>query len=382
MTTATKLAPVVELAHALIACQSITPKDDGCQKIIKKHLALAGFHCETMVFGEVENLWAKFGNEGPLVLFLGHTDVVPPGSAQDWTTPPFTPNIRGGQLYGRGATDMKGAIAAMVIAVKAFLKQCPEPKGSIGFILTSDEEGPSTHGTKLVVEQLLARGEKIDYCIIGEPSSDKKIGDQIRVGRRGSLHGSVKIHGTQGHVAHPHLAKNPIHASMQVFHDIAHTEWDHGTKEFPPTSFQITNIHSGTGATNVIPGHLEALFNFRYSTAVTPETIRERTEHQFKKHGLHYDIEWKIGAEPFLTHHGKLITATQQAVRHVTGQTVKLSTGGGTSDGRFIAPTGAELVELGTLHTTAHQVDEHIGLDDLENLAKIYEKMLEELIGK
>lgn len=377
----TKLTPVAELASELIACKSVTPDDGGCQKIIKKHLAHLGFHCEFMPFENVENLWAKFGNEGPLVLFLGHTDVVPPGDPDDWTNPPFTPTLRDGQLYGRGATDMKGAIAAMVIAIESFLKRHPAPSGSIGLLLTSDEEGPSLHGTRLVIEQLLARGEKINYCIIGEPSSDKKIGDQIRVGRRGSLHGKVKIHGIQGHVAHPHLAKNPIHASMQVFHDIAHTEWDHGTKEFPPTSFQITNIHSGTGATNVIPGSLEALFNFRYSTAVTPEAIRDRTEHHFKKQGLQYDIEWTIGALPFLTHYGKLVPAVQLAVRDVTRQTVKLSTGGGTSDGRFIAPTGAELVELGTIHATAHKVDEHVSVDDLEKLSQIYEKILEELIA-
>lgn len=379
MTTPT--TSVIDLAKALMACASITPNDAGCQKIIKKHLATAGFHCESMPFGEVENLWAKVGSEGPLVLFVGHTDVVPTGNPQDWTSPPFTPEVRDGMLYGRGATDMKGAIAAMVVAVEAFRKKHPEHPGSIGFILTSDEEGPATHGTRMVVEQLLARGEKIDYCIIGEPSSDKKIGDQIRVGRRGSLHGKVTIHGIQGHVAHPHLAKNPIHASMQVFHDLAHTEWDHGTKDFPPTSFQITNIHSGTGATNVIPGHLEAQFNFRFSTAVGIDKIKERTEHQFKKHGHQFDIEWSIGAEPFLTNHGKLVEATQLAIRDVAAQSVKLSTGGGTSDGRFIAPTGAELIELGTIHATAHHVDEHIAISDLEKLAAMYEKILENLLG-
>lgn len=378
----TSSSPVVALAQSLIACPSITPNDAGCQALLKKRLALAGFHCESMPFGEVENLWCKIGTNGPLLVFAGHTDVVPTGEASEWTHPPFEPTVHDGKLYGRGATDMKGAIAAMVVAAETFLKAHPEHRGSIGFLLTSDEEGPATHGTRMVIEQLLARGEKIDYCIIGEPSSDKKIGDQIRVGRRGSLHGKLRVHGVQGHVAHPHLAKNPIHHSMQVLHDLAHTEWDHGTKDFPPTSFQISNIHSGTGAANVIPGYLDAQFNFRYSTALSVDTLKDRTEHQFRKHGLNFDVQWTVGAEPFLTNQGKLIEATHLAVRDVAAQSVHLSTGGGTSDGRFIAPTGAELIELGTLHTTAHQIDEHIAVADLEQLVLIYQKILENLLVK
>ena len=374
--------PVLALAKQLMACESITPNDAGCQKILKKHLTQAGFHCESMPFGEVENLWAKAGTEAPLIVFAGHTDVVPVGELADWTSDPFKPEVRDGHLYGRGATDMKGAIAAMIIAVEHFRKKYPDHAGSIGFLITSDEEGPAINGTAKVVEQLLARGEKIKYCIIGEPSSDKKIGDQIRVGRRGSLHGTVHVHGIQGHVAHPHLANNPIHHSMQVFHELANTEWDHGTKDFPPTTFQITNIHSGTGATNVIPGHLEAKFNFRFSTAVTVEKFRERTEHQFRKHGLNFNIDWTVGAEPFLTNHGKLIDATHLAIRDVAEQGVHLSTGGGTSDGRFIAPTGAELIELGTIHATAHHVDENIAVADLEKLVLMYEKILENLLVK
>ncbi len=367
---------VIELAIELLRRPSVTPDDAGCQTLIGDRLTQAGFQCETMRFGEVDNLWAKYGHSAPLFVLAGHTDVVPPGPTSDWTSAPFSPEIRAGYLYGRGACDMKGAIAAMVIAAEQIVKH-PHFKGSIAFLLTSDEEGPSIDGTKKVLETLRQRGEQIDYCLIGEPSSDQQVGDQIRVGRRGSLHGKLTIHGKQGHVAHPHLALNPIHTSALALHELAQTEWDKGNAHFPPTTFQISNLHSGTGAANVIPGHLASLFNFRYSTAITPEQLKARTEEQLHKHQLPFDIEWTIGAEPFLTRHGKLITATQQAIKEITDLTVALSTGGGTSDGRFIAPTGAEVVELGVTHATAHHVNECTRVDDLETLVKLYQRIME-----
>lgn len=370
---------VINLAKQLISCPSVTPNDGGCQKIISERLMRAGFQCESMRFDDVENLWAKYGAHAPLIVFAGHTDVVPPGPEADWTSPPFLPQIHDGYLYGRGAADMKSAIAAMMIAAEKFVQAHPHFPGSIAFLITSDEEGPALHGTKKVVERLLHRGDKIDYCLIGEPSSENQIGDQIRVGRRGSLHGKLILHGKQGHVAHPHLAKNPIHMSLLALHDLAQMEWDKGNADFPPTTFQITNIHSGTGATNVIPGHLEVLFNLRFSTAITIAQIKERTAVILEKHGLQYTLEWKMGAESFLTKKGKLIIATEQAINDITHLTVKLSTGGGTSDGRFIAPTGAEVVELGTLHATAHHVNECVRIDDLEILTNIYQKILTHL---
>ncbi len=367
---------VVALASDLMACPSITPNDAGCQTLLREQLEALGFECESMRFGEVENLWARFGTQKPLFVFAGHTDVVPTGPASEWTTPPFTPSIRAGFLYGRGATDMKGALAAMVIATGQFLKNHPTFPGSIGFLITSDEEGPSLDGTKRVMETLTARQEKLDYCLIGEPSTAKTIGDQIRVGRRGSLHGTATIHGKQGHVAHPHLADNPIHRSAPALHELTQTVWDNGNADFPPTSLQITNIHSGTGAANMIPGHMEVKFNFRFSTAVTPTELKERVMALFDKHQLKVDCSWTIGAEPFLTQAGKLRSATADAVKSITGQTVTCSTGGGTSDGRFIAPTGTEVIELGTLHATAHQIDECISVDELNTLVKIYEQIL------
>lgn len=373
------MTDILDLTKQLISCASLTPNDAGCQKILADRLTHAGFQCENLRFGDVDNLWARYGKNGPLLVFAGHTDVVPTGPEVDWTSHPFLPEIRGDYLYGRGASDMKGAVAAMIIAVEKFIKANPNFPGSIAFLITSDEEGPALNGTQKVMEVLKKRGEKIDYCIIGEPSSETKLGDQIRVGRRGSLHGKLMIHGKQGHVAHPHLAINPIHTSAAALDELAHTEWDNGNESFPPTTFQITNIHSGTGAANVIPGHVEVLFNFRFSTAVTVEELQERTETLFKKHGLKFDMEWKVGAEPFLTKQGKLISATQKAIKELTGLDVRLSTGGGTSDGRFIAPTGAEVVELGTSHATAHQVDESVKIDDLEKLPDVYFSILEKL---
>lgn len=367
---------VSQFAQQLIASPSITPHDAGCQALIQHRLMPLGFVCENMRFGDVDNLFARRGHTAPLLVFAGHTDVVPPGPDVDWQSPPFSPEIREGILYGRGASDMKGALAAMIISVERFIKENPYFPGSIAFLITSDEEGPALNGTQKVMEALQQRGEKIDYCIIGEPSSITEVGDQIRVGRRGSLHGKLIIHGKQGHVAHPHLAKNPIHLSALALHDLAQKTWDKGNDDFPPTTFQITNIHSGTGAANVIPGHLEVLFNFRFSTAVTIDELKRETQAILDKHHLSYAIEWTIGGQPFLCPKGLLLKATQKAIHTVTGLTVKQSTGGGTSDGRFIAPTGAEVVELGTSHATAHQVDECVKVNDIEILTNIYQEIL------
>lgn len=374
------MTDVLALTKQLISCPSLTPEDGGCQKIIGDRLSKAGFKCEHLRFEDVDNLWARYGTQSPVFVFAGHTDVVPTGPEADWTSNPFLPDIRGDYLYGRGASDMKSAIAAMVVAAENFVKATPDFKGSIAFLITSDEEAHAINGTKKVMEWLQKKGEKIDYCIVGEPSSDSKLGDQIRVGRRGSLHGKLTIHGKQGHVAHPHLAQNPIHLAMLALHELAHTEWDKGNDDFPVTTFQMTNIHSGTGAKNVIPGHLEVLFNFRFSTAISVNELQKRTRAIFEKHGLNFDIEWEVGAEPFLTKKGKLISATQEAIKGVTGLEVKLSTGGGTSDGRFIAPTGAELVELGVSHATAHQVDECVRVTDLEKLPEVYEEILKKVL--
>lgn len=366
----------IELAKQLIARPSVTPNDAGCQDIIRQRLERAGFKCENMPFGEVKNLWARYGDQTPLIVFIGHTDVVPTGPLSEWTSPPFEPEIRNDYLYGRGASDMKGGIAAMIVATENFLKANPVFNGSLAFLITSDEEGPAIDGTKRVVEVLQQRNIKIDYCIVGEPSTNKEIGDQIRIGRRGSLHGKLTAHGKQGHVANPQHAKNPIHLSALALHELAQTEWDKGNEHYPPTTFQISNIHSGTGAANVIPGHLEALINFRFSTAVTPQELKERTQALLVKHGLEYDIEWHVSADPFLTKLGKLISATQSAIKTVTGLDVNLSTGGGTSDGRFIASTGAEVIEMGVSNATAHHINECVKVADLEKLTLIYESIL------
>lgn len=375
------MTDLISLMEQLISCPSLTPADAGCQKLIAERLTKFGFNCETMIFENVENLWARFGKKLPLVVFAGHTDVVPTGPLSDWQSSPFQATLRDDFLYGRGTADMKGALAAMVIAVEMFLKENLNFSGSLAFLITSDEEGPAINGTQKVMETLINRGEKIDYCIIGEPSSIDQIGDQIRIGRRGSLHGKLIVHGKQGHVAHPHYAINPIHQSMLPLHELTKEEWDKGNGDFPPTTFQITNIRSGTGATNVIPGHLEALFNFRFSTAITINDLQKRTALILEKHKLKYDLEWKLGGEPFLTRKGKLIAATQEAIKSITTLDTKLSTGGGTSDGRFIAPTGAEVVELGVSHATAHHVNECVRVDDIITLTTIYKRLLAILLG-
>lgn len=370
----------LELAKALIKCQSITPNDAGCQDIILKKLIPLGFHIEKMMFAEVENLWARRGTDGPLVVFAGHTDVVPTGPINNWTSPPFEPTERDGFLFGRGAADMKSGVAAMVIAAENFIRKHPDFAGSIAFLITSDEEGLSINGTRKVIEVLENRNEKIDYCIIGEASSEKILGDQIRVGRRGSLSGKLIIFGKQGHVAFPHLAENPIHAAAKALHELTSQKWDDGNEFFPPTTFQISNLHSGTGAGNVVPGTLEMLFNFRFSTAITVEKIQQRVTAILEKHSLNFDLQWDLSGLPFLTKKGKLIAATQQAIKEVADLDVSLSTGGGTSDGRFIAPTGAEVVELGPINASVHQVNENVRIEDLEILTKIYEVILEKLL--
>ena len=370
------MSETLELARDLIARPSVTPEDAGCQQLLAERLRPLGFEIEPMPFGEVENLWARRGSEGPLFCFAGHTDVVPPGPLEAWESDPFTPEVRGGLLYGRGAADMKGSIAAMVTAVERFIASHPDHRGSIAWLITSDEEGPAVNGTVKVVETLERRKEKIDWCLVGEPSCSKRLGDTIKNGRRGSLNATLVVRGVQGHVAYPQLARNPIHEALPALSELAATEWDQGNAFFPPTTFQISNIHAGTGATNVIPGELEVIFNFRYSTETTHEALEERVEEVLQRHGLDYAIEWSLSGEPFLTSAGALVDAARQAVRETVGIETELSTSGGTSDGRFIAPTGAQVIELGPLNATIHKVNECVGVEDLDLLSKIYERML------
>lgn len=374
------MSTVLELTKQLIRCPSVTPNDAGCQTIIAERLKKLNFHVESMRFGEVDNLWARMGTQAPLIVFAGHTDVVPPGPLDAWSSNPFDPLEREAFLYGRGAADMKSGVAAMVVAVEEFLKQHKKFSGSIGFLITSDEEGPSINGTKKVMEALLKRQEKIDYCIIGEASSNKHVGDQLRVGRRGSMGVKIMIHGKQGHIAFPHLANNPIHSVAGALKELTSEIWDKGNESFPPTSFQISNIHAGTGALNVIPGVLEIDANFRFSTAVTADELQQRVKHILEKHNLNFNLQWDISAQPFLTARGKLIAATQAVIKEVTGQDTELSTGGGTSDGRFIAPTGAEVVELGPCNGSVHQVNEHVRIADLDVLVQLYQKIVEKLL--
>lgn len=376
----TSSAEVVELASALMRCPSISPQDQDCQKIVAAFLSTMGFECESLPFGPVKNLWAKRGSGSPLVVFLGHTDVVPPGPAEKWTSPAFSPEVRGDYLYGRGAVDMKGAVAAMCIAAAQWLAQHPNYAGSLAFLLTSDEESDAINGTYKAIQALHARGEKIDYCIVGEPSSYQHIGDRIRVGRRGSLHGTLTVYGKQGHVATPELTQNPIHHSLLFLHQLAQTEWDKGHGPFPPTSFQITEMQSGTGARNIVPGELRAYFNFRFSTAWSVEKLQERVEELASQLDIRYEIEWKIGALPFLSQTGKLITTTQSVIKEVTGLDAELSCGGGTSDARFLAPLGIEIVELGLINATAHHVNECTRVEDLVTLVGLYQKLLGKLL--
>ena len=383
----------LDLSIALLERPSVTPDDDGCQDILSERLAQAGFDCEFMYYGdrqakgehaEVKNLWARRGTSDPVICFAGHTDVVPTGDVNNWTYPPFTPTLVDGYLWARGAADMKTGIAAFAIAAERFVANHPEHKGSIAMLITSDEEGPSINGTVKVIEALEARNEKISYCLVGEPSSTDTLGDIIKNGRRGSLGAVLTVTGKQGHVAYPHLASNPIHAAMKALSDLTSAQWDNGNDYFPATSLQISNINGGAGATNVIPETLEAVFNFRFSTETTEDELKEKTHAIFDKHfkdsKAKYDIHWKLSGQPFLTPEGKLVSACQQAIKSVTGTDTTLSTSGGTSDGRFIAPTGAQVVELGVRNATIHQVDEKVEVDDLGKLAQIYEGILERFL--
>ena len=376
------MSDTLDLAIDLIGRASVTPEDAGCQELMISRLQALGFHIERLRFGGVDNFWARLGNKTPLFCFAGHTDVVPAGDPADWHSDPFKPDIREGMLYGRGAADMKGSLAAMITATEQFLQRHPEPEGSIAFLITSDEEGPAVDGTVRVIETLQSRAEVIDWCLVGEPSSSNSIGDVVKNGRRGSLGCRLLVKGVQGHVAYPHLARNPVHEAAPALAELAATEWDRGNDHFPPTSFQISNIQAGTGATNVIPGSLEVIFNFRFSTETNQQDLEQRVESILDKHRLDYDIEWVLSGNPFLTAAGELVEAAQDAIAEVTGYTTELSTSGGTSDGRFIAPTGAQVLELGPLNATIHKVNECVSTADLDKLSRIYQRMLELLLSK
>ncbi len=368
------------LSLELMRQPSVTPNDYDCQSLMAQRLAHIGFHIEKMRFADVDNLWARRGTTEPLFCFAGHTDVVPTGQLDQWNSDPFDPEIREGKLYGRGAADMKTALAAMVVASERFVTQHPQHNGSIAFLITSDEEGPSINGTVKVVETLEARQEKMTWCLVGEPSSTHKLGDIIKNGRRGSLNGVLTVKGKQGHVAYPHLAANPIHLAAAAINELCAMVWDNGNEYFPATTFQISNIHAGTGATNVIPGDLIVTFNFRYSTELTADMLKQRVIDVLAQYGLDFHIDWTLSGLPFLTPVGALVNAARDAIRSVNGVETELSTSGGTSDGRFIAPTGAQVLELGVLNASIHQINEHVLVDDLEPLAKIYEKILENLL--
>lgn len=375
------MSETLDLTIDLISRPSVTPEDKGCQTMLAQRLEKLGFTCEHMRFADVDNLWARLGTEGPLLCFAGHTDVVPTGPVEDWQSDPFQPEIRNGLLYGRGAADMKGSIAAFTTACERFLAGRRDINGSIAFLITSDEEGPSINGTIKVVEALEARKEKITWALVGEPSSTDKVGDVIKNGRRGSLGCELTIKGIQGHVAYPHLAKNPLHSFAPALAELTATQWDNGNDHFPPTTFQVSNIHSGTGATNVIPGECQVIFNFRFSTEQTPDTLKTRVHEILDRHNVDYDINWILSGMPFLTAAGELVEASQQAIQDITGYATRLSTAGGTSDGRFIAPTGAQVLELGPRNETIHQVDECVSVEDLDTLSAIYESMLEKLMN-
>lgn len=382
MTDSLKMtSKTLELAMDLISRTSITPEDEGCQELMISRLEPLGFKVERLRFGEVENIWLRKGEQSPVLAFVGHTDVVPTGPQEKWDNPPFQPAVIDGMLHGRGAADMKGSLAAMVTACEGFLAEHTDHKGSIAFLITSDEEGPAKNGTVKVIEHLEARNEKIDWCLIGEPSSTNAVGDVVKNGRRGSLHGHLTIKGIQGHVAYPHLARNPVHEVALAISDLTGEIWDEGNEFFPPTSFQIWQIHAGTGASNVIPGECQVNFNFRFSPEMTTEQLQQRVTAILDSHQLEYDIDWNLSGQPFLTRPGALVNAAQKAILEVTGLTTELSTSGGTSDGRFIAPTGAQVVELGPVNATIHKVNECIKADDLDTLQEIYKGILRHLLA-
>jgi succinyl-diaminopimelate desuccinylase len=373
--------PVLSLLFDLIRRRSVTPDDAGCQDLIAARLGKLGFACETMVFGDVTNLWARRGTGAPLFCFAGHTDVVPPGDVGDWQSDPFEPDIRNDHVYARGSADMKSGLAAMVVAAERFLEDHPDHPGSIAFLITSDEEGRARDGTLKVVEALQARDEKIDWCVIGEPSSHAELGDVVRIGRRGSLSGMLEVRGVQGHVAYPHLADNPIRRFAPVLAELHGIVWDEGNAYFPPTSFQVVNIQSGIGAPNVTPAQLSARFNFRYSTEWDHHRLKERVHAILDAHDIDYQLDWHLSGEPFLTQPGQLIDAVSRAVEEHTGGAPELSTGGGTSDGRFISPAGADVVELGPIAASIHKIDERVRLDDVSKLASMYQRILELMLA-
>jgi succinyl-diaminopimelate desuccinylase len=375
------MSATLELTEELIRRVSVTPSDEGCQALMAERLARAGFRIESLRYGNVDNLWARRGTEAPLLCFAGHTDVVPTGPLEEWKSDPFTPVIREGLLYGRGAADMKSGLAAMVTATEAFVKAHPEHRGSIAFLITSDEEGPSVDGTKRVVETLLARNERIQWCIVGEPSSEHQVGDTVKIGRRGSLSGRLTVHGIQGHIAYPQLADNPVHRFAPALAELARREWDQGNEHFQPTSFQVSNISAGTGAPNVIPGELKARFNLRYSPVQTVEKLRGIVEEVLTRHGVKFSIEWYVSGEPFYTPPGGLSRAVSEAVVAVSGKPPSLSTGRGTSDGRFIAPMGAEVIELGVCNGSIHKVNECVAVSELETLHAMYLQTLKNLLA-
>lgn len=375
------MSATLELAEALIRRRSVTPDDAGCQELLRRRLAPLGFSFETFAGNGVTNTWASRGEARPIVCFAGHTDVVPTGPPGGWQSDPFEPSRRDGYLYGRGAADMKSSLAAFVVAIEQFLAASPEPRGTIALLITSDEEGVATDGTVKVVEALLARGQRLDHCIVGEPTSVDRLGDMIKNGRRGSLLGRLVVRGVQGHIAYPQLARNPIHAALPALSELAGIEWDRGNQYFPATSWQISNVHAGTGASNVIPGELEVLFNFRFSTENTRESLEQKVESILRAHGLDYSIEWQLSGNPFLTARGSLVEALSASIRQVSGVTPELSCTGGTSDGRFIARVCDQVVEFGPVNATIHKLNERVAVADLEPLAAIYRGVLARLLG-
>lgn len=382
MNVAALAHPAFELSRELIARASVTPDDAGCQSLLADRLAAAGFSVEPLAWGQVNNLWARRGTSGPLFCFAGHTDVVPTGPLDAWHTPPFEPAVVDGELVGRGACDMKCAIAAMVVACERFLARHPEPAGSIAFLLTSDEEGPAVDGSVRVVEHLRARGEHLDFCVIGEPTSVDAVGDMLKNGRRGSLSGRLVVKGKQGHIAYPHLAANPVHLVAPALAELTSTRWDDGNEDFQPTAWQVSNIHAGTGAGNIIPATVEIQFNFRFAPASTAASLRERLESILRRHGLAFDLHWTLGGEPFHTGRGRLVDVAIESIRAVTGSAPEVSTTGGTSDGRFIKDICGELIEFGARNATAHAVDERVSIETPALLAGIYEGMLERLLAR
>ncbi|MBG6241124.1 MAG: succinyl-diaminopimelate desuccinylase [Candidatus Symbiopectobacterium sp. Dall1.0] len=372
--------PVLELAQQLIKHPSLSPRDEGCQALLIERLKAVGFTIEKMDFGDTENVWAWRG-EGKTLAFAGHTDVVPSGDASRWQHPPFEPTLRDGFLYGRGAADMKGSIAAMVVAAERFVQANSHHQGRLAFLITSDEEASAVNGTVKVVEALMARNERVDYCLVGEPSSTTKLGDVVKNGRRGSITANLTVHGVQGHVAYPHLADNPVHRAMEALNELVGTEWDQGNAFFPPTSMQIANINAGTGSNNVIPGELFVQFNFRFSTELTDDVIKARVAALLDRHQLNYTLNWNLSGQPFLTPPGDLVDAVVTAVEHYSEITPELLTNGGTSDGRFIAQMGAQVVELGPVNSTIHKVDECVSAADLQLLSRIYQRIMEQLIA-